>query len=105
MAVDGVWWRQLSHGDDPLFRADPPSDGRWQRGESVGGVYFADGLGRVSQNRRPIGAPNSRSVQLGAELTSLCDERDYSTETLSPGCAAFHDGRRPRGDDRRSMHA
>jgi len=41
VAVDGVWWRQLPHGSDPLFRADPPSDGRWQRGEVVAGVYFA----------------------------------------------------------------
>jgi RES domain-containing protein len=40
--VDGVWWRQLPHGGDPLFRADPPSDGRWQRGDAVGGMYFAD---------------------------------------------------------------
>jgi RES domain-containing protein len=40
--VGGVWWRQVPHGGDPLFRADPPSDGRWQRGEVVGGMYFAD---------------------------------------------------------------
>jgi RES domain-containing protein len=41
IAVEAVWWRQLPHGGDPLFRADPPSDGRWQRGEIIGGVYFA----------------------------------------------------------------
>lgn len=41
VAIDGVWWRQTPHGGDPLFRADPPSDGRWQRGEIVGGLYFA----------------------------------------------------------------
>jgi len=40
--VDGIWWRQTPHGGDPLFRADPPSDGRWQRGETVCGLYFAD---------------------------------------------------------------
>ncbi len=40
--VDGVWWRQVPRGGDPLFQADPPSDGRWQRGEIVGGMYFAD---------------------------------------------------------------
>ncbi len=40
--VDGVWWRQVPRGGDPLFRGDPPSDGRWQRGEVVGGIYFAD---------------------------------------------------------------
>jgi hypothetical protein len=40
--VRGTWWRQTPHGGDPLFRADPPSDGRWQRGEVVGAPYFAD---------------------------------------------------------------
>lgn len=40
--VDGVWWRQVPRGGDPLFLTDPPSDGRWQRGEIVGGMYFAD---------------------------------------------------------------
>lgn len=43
IAVAGIWWRQTPHGGDPLFRADPPSDGRRQRGERVGGLYFADG--------------------------------------------------------------
>jgi hypothetical protein len=42
VAIDGVWWRQVPHGGDPLFRADPPSDGRWQRGEIIGGLYFAE---------------------------------------------------------------
>jgi RES domain-containing protein len=42
VGVDGVWWRQVPHAADPLFRADPPSDGRWQRGETVGALYFAD---------------------------------------------------------------
>lgn len=41
LAVEGIWWRQVPHGGDPLFRADPPSDGRWQRGDVVGGLYFA----------------------------------------------------------------
>jgi RES domain-containing protein len=42
VAIDGVWWRQVPQAADPLFRADPPSDGRWQRGETVGALYFAD---------------------------------------------------------------
>lgn len=42
VAVEGAWWRQTPHGGDPLFRASPPSDGRWQRGDVVGGIYFAD---------------------------------------------------------------
>jgi len=40
--VAGIWWRQTPHGGDPLFRADPPADGRWQRGDVVAAMYFAD---------------------------------------------------------------
>jgi len=42
VAVTGTWWRQTPYGGDPLYRADPPSDGRWQRGDVVGAMYFAD---------------------------------------------------------------
>jgi RES domain-containing protein len=42
ISITGVWWRQVPHGGDPWFRADPPTDGRWQRGEVVGAMYFAD---------------------------------------------------------------
>jgi RES domain-containing protein len=42
VVVTGTWWRHTPHGGDPLFRGDPPSDGRWQRGEVVGALYFAD---------------------------------------------------------------
>jgi hypothetical protein len=42
VAIGGVWWRQVPHAADPLYRADPPSDGRWQRGEVIGALYFAD---------------------------------------------------------------
>ena len=42
VAIAGGWWRQIPHAADPLYRAHPPSDGRWQRGEIVGALYFAD---------------------------------------------------------------
>lgn len=42
IAVAGLWWRQTPHGGDPLYRADPPSVGRWQQGEAVGALYLAD---------------------------------------------------------------
>lgn len=42
VAVTGTWWRQTPYGGDPLYKADPPSDGRWQKGDVVGGMYFAD---------------------------------------------------------------
>ena len=44
VAIDGVWWRQVPHAADPLFCPDPTTDGRrWQRGEVVGALCFADG--------------------------------------------------------------
>jgi RES domain-containing protein len=42
VAIRGVWWRQVPHAADPLFRPDPPSDGRWQRGATIRALYFAD---------------------------------------------------------------
>lgn len=41
-SVSGSWWRQIPHGSDPLWLASPPSSGRWQRGERVAAIYFAD---------------------------------------------------------------
>lgn len=40
-SVGGLWWRHLPHDGDPLRHADPPSDGRWQRGDVVPALYFA----------------------------------------------------------------
>ncbi len=41
-AVTGTWIRHVPHQADLLGRADPPSDGRWQRGEIVPALYLAD---------------------------------------------------------------
>lgn len=40
--VEGTWIRHVPHGADLLGRANPPSDGRWQRGEIVPALYLAD---------------------------------------------------------------
>ena len=42
VSVAGVWWRQIPHGSDPLWRASPPSGGRWQRATTVAAIYLAD---------------------------------------------------------------
>lgn len=42
VSVAGSWWRQVSHGSDPLWLAAPPSSGRWQRGDVVAAIYLAD---------------------------------------------------------------
>ncbi len=40
--VRGNWWRHSPVGGDPWFRPQPHADNRWQRGEVVGAIYFAD---------------------------------------------------------------
>jgi RES domain-containing protein len=42
VSVAGSWWRQAPHGSDPLWLASPPASGRWQSGDKVAAVYFAD---------------------------------------------------------------
>lgn len=42
VSVAGTWWRQIPHGSDPLWLATPPSSGRWQRGEHLAALYYAD---------------------------------------------------------------
>jgi RES domain-containing protein len=41
--IEGAWIRHVPHGADLFGRAEPPADGRWQRGKIVGGLYLADG--------------------------------------------------------------
>ena len=41
-SIGGVWWKHLPHDGDPLHHADPPSDGRWQRGGTIAALYFAE---------------------------------------------------------------
>ena len=40
--VTGEWLRHAPHRSDPLGRSPEPTDGRWQRGELVRGLYLAD---------------------------------------------------------------
>ena len=43
LAVSGEWIRHAPHRSDLLGRSPEPTDGRWQRGEVVRGLYLADG--------------------------------------------------------------
>ena len=36
------WYRHTLRGRDPLLRADPPPDNRWQRGAIIGALYLAN---------------------------------------------------------------
>lgn len=40
--VKGEWLRHAPHRSDLLGRSAEPTDGRWQRGETVRGLYLAD---------------------------------------------------------------
>lgn len=40
--VSGAWWRQIPAGGDVHHWPEDPADGRWQRGEVVEALYFAD---------------------------------------------------------------
>ena len=42
VAVHGEWIRRAPHRSSLVGRAAEPTDGRWQRGEIVRGLYFAD---------------------------------------------------------------
>lgn len=40
--ISGTWWRHVPAGTDVLYRPPEPADNRWQRGEVVEALYFAD---------------------------------------------------------------
>jgi hypothetical protein len=42
VAVSGEWSRHGPHRSDLFGRATDPTDGRWQRGGVVRGLYLAD---------------------------------------------------------------
>jgi RES domain-containing protein len=42
--VNGVWFRHVPHRAHLLGRASVPSDGRWQHGDVVPGLYLADSI-------------------------------------------------------------
>jgi RES domain-containing protein len=42
VAVSGEWIRHAPHRSDLLGRSAEPTDGRWQRGDVVRGLYLAD---------------------------------------------------------------
>lgn len=42
VAISGEWIRHAPHRSDLLGRSTEPTDGRWQRGDAVRGLYLAD---------------------------------------------------------------
>jgi RES domain-containing protein len=42
IGVHGSWWRQIPGSGDVHYQPEEPADGRWQRGEEIEGLYFAD---------------------------------------------------------------
>ena len=42
IGAHGSWWRQIPGGGDVHYEPDEPADGRWQQGDVVEALYFAD---------------------------------------------------------------
>jgi RES domain-containing protein len=41
-SLSGIWWRQIPGGGDVHYEPDPPADSRWQRGDVIDALYFAE---------------------------------------------------------------
>jgi RES domain-containing protein len=100
LAVDpvhagGEWIRHAPHRSDLLGRAATPTDGRWQRGEHVPGLYLADNAATaVAEWYRflaELGIAPARAVphdhhvwRLDLELADLSGERRLASVGLPP---------------------
>ena len=100
LAVDpvhagGEWIRHAPHRSDLLGRAATPTDGRWQHGEHVPGLYLAeDTATAVAEWYRflaELGIPPSRAVphdhhvwRLDLELADLTSTRQLASIGLDP---------------------
>lgn len=92
----GEWIRHAPHHSDLLGRATEPTDGRWQRGEVVGGLYLADetetAIAEWYRFLAERGLPPARAIphdhhvwQLDLELANLStDERLVSVGVGPP---------------------
>lgn len=92
-SVKGLWVRHVPHGADLLGRGLPPADGRWQKGEDVGGLYLADNAGTATaewyralaeQGFRPRDhVPHDHHRwQIDVELADLTTEKRLATVGL-----------------------
>ena len=91
----GEWIRHAPHRSDLLGRAATPTDGRWQRGEHVPGLYLAeDTATAVAEWYRflaELGIPPGRAVphdhhvwRLDLELADLSSARQLASVGLPP---------------------
>jgi len=100
LAVDAVhaggeWIRHAPHRSDLLGRAATPTDGRWQHGEHVPGLYLAeDAATAVAEWYRflaELGIAPARAVphdhhlwRLDLELADLSSARQLASAGLPP---------------------
>jgi len=82
IVVDGVWWRQVPHGGDPLFRADPPCGA----GKSTSSASPTSRTATVSPP-----SPSPRRTRPSASgprsNTSASNRRDGFSGVLAPSAA------------------
>ena len=79
--VSGEWVRHAPHRSDLLGRSSEPTDGRWQRGEVIRGLYLADEPTAITEWYRWLaerGLPPAHAIphdhhvwQLDLELADL----------------------------------
>lgn len=97
--MTGTWWRVGRPSSDPLALTPEPADGRWQRGDVIRAIYFADSeqtawaewyrhsaeLGVPPQSRLPRAVyPFEVDVPDVADLTDPATLRRHGLESLAP---------------------
>jgi RES domain-containing protein len=93
--ADGEWIRHAPHRSDLLGRAATPTDGRWQHGAVVPGLYLAQDTATAAAEwyrfLAELGIPPSRAVphdhhvwRLNLELADLSSARQLASVGLPP---------------------
>jgi RES domain-containing protein len=102
VGVRGTWWRQIPGGGDVFYEPEEPADGRWQRGEIIEGLYFADSEGTAWAEwyrfLAEAGLPPNQALprDLWKWRIDLADVADLSSadKLAAAGLAAPRPGRR-----------
>jgi RES domain-containing protein len=94
-AVRGEWIRHAPHHSALLGRASEPTDGRWQHGATVRGLYLADepatGIAEWYRLLAELGLPPARAIphdhpvwHIAVELADLSDRERLARVNLAP---------------------
>jgi RES domain-containing protein len=95
VAVHGEWIRHAPHRSSLLGRAAEPTDGRWQRGENIRGLYLADtpatAIAEWYRYLAELGLPPGRRIphdhhiwRVSLELANLGTHERLARVSLEP---------------------